>query len=1041
MTASKRFQLAALAAILLALGGWAALGEELTAPQNRETPVTWRARNASQPVAYGSEIAVDPDDPTDLKSYIDSRPSGGTSGPPGDDTVSPAALVADSDAQKMAMRERIKASYDGIVMYNTLGPVNLQASWDRKIVLVSTRTGKVTVSTGVGSTRYGYDGFRALLVNADGTGELEVQGVSVRSQRASIEVRRIGQFFNFTINGQQADWGETDAFDPSFVRGKPARVGAFAAADETKLDALPAITSIGDRLTLSGGVLSADVQGGGSGPPANDTVSPDALIADTTAQKLAMRNRIGAGDATQAQVQAVDTTAHANRALLIDQISEDPARAVVTRVAASIPQTAGHNSFGYNTLNPLTLDVAQTDENFTNQAAALRAAYGVGAFVLIRETASPRNIRALGTVTQAYVTTFMRVNWLFRDPLVVGREYDVAALSFERGVAEWAEEGNTDTVPAPKLPDIPEDKLDNAFKLSAITQAAYDALATKDARTVYITTAGSGSSLRYRYFLGLRELQGKVTSSDQIPFLGVSGAPDSIYNVTFDPRTNVMNFIRRGGALAQSIPLVETGTINIPHGATLPSAPATNANPLFLQQISRVNNPTTPRDWDDITLPTGTNWHTTPGRTHTGTQPVLGTPTRFTANANQDFATGRDIMANMARAWITSSGSTTNIAACNVGTGGSPAYQIGYEIVNLGPWGSFNPVNPWPAICGGTGSRGTSPTYAYRIQTVIFRDANGKARKYVFTYVHDDGTLDAYRMAYHEETTDTRFYSVSNTTHENRLYLYSSTGWVLLGGSSSGTTPADGSVSTAKIIDGAVTAAKIAAGNVNLSKLATDVPRWKGTWTGGTSYSAGDYAEHSGEIVIALVSNSDATFAPSKWIRAYDRWQGAWAAGTFGPGDIVSHASSIYICIVARTSSNTQNPATDTASWKLLSGSGRLASVDIYTTAENFASTENTNRTETIQKFLDYKSGSSGPRWTWDEFEWIVMYVTQSATSASLYQTTMINTALFSRSGDQFGLFQNGVRGIRRTGDSQFIKYTGGNSWNSARLLMIRGLR
>ena len=45
----------------------------------------------------------------------------------------------------------------------------------------------------------------------------------------------------------------------------------FEAADETKLDGLANVTSIGDRLTLTGGVLSADVQSGGGSAASEST--------------------------------------------------------------------------------------------------------------------------------------------------------------------------------------------------------------------------------------------------------------------------------------------------------------------------------------------------------------------------------------------------------------------------------------------------------------------------------------------------------------------------------------------------------------------------------------------------------------------------------------------------------------------------------------------------------------------------------------------------------------------------------------------------
>ena len=47
-----------------------------------------------------------------------------------------------------------------------------------------------------------------------------------------------------------------------------------------------------------------------------------------------------------------------------------------------------------------------------------------------------------------------------------------------------------------------------------------------------------------------------------------------------------------------------------------------------------------------------------------------------------------------------------------------------------------------------------------------------------------------------------------------------------------------------------------------------------------------------------------------------------WAAGTFAVGTITVHNNRLYRCIVARTPSNTDNPATDTTGWAAISGGG-----------------------------------------------------------------------------------------------------------------------
>ena len=46
-------------------------------------------------------------------------------------------------------------------------------------------------------------------------------------------------------------------------------------------------------------------------------------------------------------------------------------------------------------------------------------------------------------------------------------------------------------------------------------------------------------------------------------------------------------------------------------------------------------------------------------------------------------------------------------------------------------------------------------------------------------------------------------------------------------------------------------------------------------------------------------------------------YQGTWAAGAFAVGNVVYHSGAFYTCDVARTASNTDDPATDTASWSI----------------------------------------------------------------------------------------------------------------------------
>ena len=60
-------------------------------------------------------------------------------------------------------------------------------------------------------------------------------------------------------------------------------------------------------------------------------------------------------------------------------------------------------------------------------------------------------------------------------------------------------------------------------------------------------------------------------------------------------------------------------------------------------------------------------------------------------------------------------------------------------------------------------------------------------------------------------------------------------------------------------------------------------------------------------------------------------FQGTWSAGVFAIGDVVYHGSQFYQCTVARDSTHTDNPATDTASWAVTGLSALLEVITTYT--------------------------------------------------------------------------------------------------------------
>ena len=48
-----------------------------------------------------------------------------------------------------------------------------------------------------------------------------------------------------------------------------------------------------------------------------------------------------------------------------------------------------------------------------------------------------------------------------------------------------------------------------------------------------------------------------------------------------------------------------------------------------------------------------------------------------------------------------------------------------------------------------------------------------------------------------------------------------------------------------------------------------------------------------------------------------DKYKGSWSAGVYAAGDVSYHDGAFYTCTVARAASDTDNPATDTASWAI----------------------------------------------------------------------------------------------------------------------------
>lgn len=101
--------------------------------------------------------------------------------------------------------------------------------------------------------------------------------------------------------------------------------------------------------------------------------------------------------------------------------------------------------------------------------------------------------------------------------------------------------------------------------------------------------------------------------------------------------------------------------------------------------------------------------------------------------------------------------------------------------------------------------------------------------------------------------------------------------------------------------------------------------------TEGTTYNFSDFNAYNNSALFDPLSTYDTTFANRpvytvsgslrlfyRCIQNYDPTT-AWAAGSYSVDDLVTHAGTAYICTVARTPSDTSDPATDTSSWDAIS--------------------------------------------------------------------------------------------------------------------------
>ena len=116
------------------------------------------------------------------------------------------------------------------------------------------------------------------------------------------------------------------------------------------------------------------------------------------------------------------------------------------------------------------------------------------------------------------------------------------------------------------------------------------------------------------------------------------------------------------------------------------------------------------------------------------------------------------------------------------------------------------------------------------------------------------------------------------------------------------------------------------------SKLDDAPYRLPAQWGAGTTYEAGAFVMNDGLIYQAAVRNyAIEPGVTANWAGSWNfvadhrrnptpgdasRYRGAWASGTaYAVGEIVLHSSRHYVCVAARSTSVTDNPDTDTASW------------------------------------------------------------------------------------------------------------------------------
>lgn len=96
---------------------------------------------------------------------------------------------------------------------------------------------------------------------------------------------------------------------------------------------------------------------------------------------------------------------------------------------------------------------------------------------------------------------------------------------------------------------------------------------------------------------------------------------------------------------------------------------------------------------------------------------------------------------------------------------------------------------------------------------------------------------------------------------------------------------------------------------------------------------------------------------------------------------------------------------------------------------------------EQAARNLDYKVGSSGPRHSFDEHDYIEIEVSRQPSDNESFASTMTPIEDFDAADDEIGCFAWGIRGIRRKSATSFAQYNSQNVWNDAHLVRVIGYK